>query len=328
MHRWRVIGFAAVAVATAALAATAAAAGRHGGAGKPTVAFVTADSVDPFFITWHCGSSVAAKQFGVSLIWQGTPTFSYQTELSIFNAVMTRNPGAVIVVPFSAPAFNQPARQAAKAGTLVITANVPLAKGVAARTYLTAEKTNGELGGVGLAKQLGGKGKVAIIAPSASISYTVAQRIAGFKAGIAKYPGITLVATEYSGGDSSKAAALTAALLQAQPDLGGIFATDTGSGEGAASALLAAGARGKVHLVAYDASPKEVADLKSGALQGLVAQDPYSYGYQTVKWAAQVLEGKVKKGAPKTITLGGAFIDKNNVNSPSIKKFLYRSTCS
>lgn len=294
---------------------------------KPKVAFVSADIADPFFITQHCGASLAAKKYNVDLSWQGNSSFDVGQEVSIFNAVLTKKPDAIIVVPFNAAAFVEPVQRALKQGVVVVANNAPLAKNIATRTYLTAEFKLGELAGVGLAKQIGGKGKVALLAPETGL-FTFDQRSAGFKSGIAKYSGIELVSTQYTGGDASKAAQKTAAILQAHPDLSGMFAVDTTDGEGAASAILAAGARGKVRLISYDASPKEVADLKEGVLQGMVAQDPYDYGYQAVTYAAQAVRKQVVfPKNPKPVVLGGVFIDKSNVDSPTIKKYLYRGTC-
>jgi ribose transport system substrate-binding protein len=293
----------------------------------PKVAFVSADIADPFFITQHCGANLAAKEFKVSLSWQGNASFDIKEETSIFNAVLTKKPDAIIVVPFNAQAFVQPVQQALDKNIVVIANNAPLAKNIATRTFLTDEFGLGKLAGIGLGKQLGGKGEVALLAPETGL-FTFDNRAAGFKKGISQYPGIKLVATEYSGGDASKAAQKTAAILQAHPNLAGIFAVDTTDGEGAGSAILAAGSRGKVKLVAYDASPKEVAGLKQGLYQGLVAQNPFDYGYQAVKYAAQAVRKQVPTPKnPKPVILGGAFIDKTNVDSAKVKKFLYRGSC-
>jgi ribose transport system substrate-binding protein len=317
------VSFAALAVAALAVAAA-----QGSRAGKPTIAFVSADLADPFFITQHCGASKAAKQFGANLTWQGVTSFDYKQEVTVFNAVLTKKPQAIIVVPFSGTAFVQPVKEALKQGILVVANNAPLAQAnLATRTYITAEAKLGGLAGDGLARQLGGKGEVALIAPETGL-FTFDQRMKGFKQAIARHPGMKLVATEYSGGDAGKAAQKMGAILQAHPNLAGVFTVDTTDGEGAASGIVAADARGKVKLISYDASPKEVSELKQGVLQGLVAQDPYSYGYEVVKFLAQALNGKIdpKKG-PRTVTFGGAFIDKSNVGSAKIKRYLYRGSC-
>jgi ribose transport system substrate-binding protein len=308
----------------AALSIAAAQAGTGGRASAVKVAFVSDDIADPFFDTMHCGAKKAAAEQNVHLTWQGDPSFDIPKEVSIFNAVVITKPDAIIVVPFNAQAFVQPVKQAKKNGIVVIANNAPVAGNIPHRTYLTDEFGLGKVAGVGLAKQVGGKGEVALLMPETGL-FTFDNRGGGFKAAIAKYPGMKLVATEFTGGDAGKASAKTAAILQAHPNLVGMFAVDTTDGEGAGAALLAAGKRGKVKLVAYDASPKEVFGLKRGLYQGLVAQDPYTYGYKSVTFAAKFVRKQVPQGNPqKPVVLGGAFIDKSNVDSPTIKKFLYR----
>jgi hypothetical protein len=42
-----------------------------------------------------------------------------------------------------------------------------------------------------------------------------------------------------------------------------------------------------------------------------------------------VLSGKLKKSkVPYLFKTGGAYIDSSNVASPTVKKYLYRATCS
>jgi ribose transport system substrate-binding protein len=289
---------------------------------------VTAASGDPFFFTQACGAKAAAAQYNVKFDYQGPTTPDYAAELTSFNAVVTKKPDAVILVPFNGTAFLQPVKDAIASGIPVILNNASLSDvNAGTRLYVTDEVRLGKLAGEGLAKQIGGKGSVAIVSGDPTL-ITAQQRVQGFKEGIAESPGIKVVATLYSKSDTAKAASDTASLLQAHPDLSGMFGTDLSDAEGAASGIQAAGLKGKVKLVAYDAAPDEVAGLKSGLYQGLVGQDPYDYGFQTVQFAAQVVRKQVDPTTvPHQVTLGGMFIDATNVDSAAAKPFLYRATC-
>src|SRR5688500_15518793 len=74
-----------------------------------------------------------------------------------------------------------------------------------------------------MAEHLGGQGNVAVL-PLAFAFYPTDQRIEGFKERIAQYPGIEIVAeqgaTVYDDGQR-----VAEGLLQANPDLAGIFAS-------------------------------------------------------------------------------------------------------
>jgi ribose transport system substrate-binding protein len=136
------------------------------------------------------------------------------------------------------------------------------------------------------------------------------------------------VTTQYGGADAGKSAQVMSSILTANPDLAGVFATDTNDAEGVGSAIQAAGKRGQVKLIGYDASPKEVQDLKSGVYDALVAQAPYNVGYQAVQLAAKAAQGTYKKGdGPFWTHTGGAVITRDNVGSAAVQHFLYKTHC-
>ena len=112
------------------------------------------------------------------------------------------------------------------------------------------------------------------------------------------------------------------ALLTAHSDLKGVFAMNVVSGNGVTAAVKAAGKSGTVKLVEFDAEPNQVQALKSGTIDALVAQDPYDIGYMGIQLAVKYVNGQ-KAGIKKHYGTGSAIITKANVNSPSIKKFLY-----
>src|SRR5918911_5130269 len=102
--RYLVSGVLAVGITAAALASSA---GLAAGS-KTQIAFVGADLPDPFYLTMKCGAFAAAKQYNVSLSWQGTNGVDYAPELSIFNATRQKKPDGIIVAPFSPTAFIKP----------------------------------------------------------------------------------------------------------------------------------------------------------------------------------------------------------------------------
>jgi ribose transport system substrate-binding protein len=321
--RHLVLGILVVAV-TAALATSAATAAGS----KKQIAFVGADLPDPFYLTMKCGAFAAAKKYNVDLSWQGTPGVDYAPELTIFNAAVQKKPQGIIVAPFSPTAFIKPVQDAMKSGIPVVTVDGSLSAKVELQNIRTDNLKAGGLAGDGLGKVLGGKGDVAVVSFSPDIPVQ-RDRVNGFKQELAhKYPGVKVVSVQYGGADSGKAATVTSALLQRYPDLAGIYATDTNDADGAASAIQAAGKRGKVKLVAYDATAKAVAGLKTGLFDGIVSQSPYDEGFQAVKTLAGYIDKTLsRKSIPYYFGTGSAYIDKSNVNDPSVKKYLYRSTC-
>ena len=116
--------------------------------------------------------------------------------------------------------------------------------------------------------------QVAVGLTSATATTNVA-RLAGFKAEIAaKFPGISVVDTEYSQSQPSVADTNVSNWLTKYPNLNGIFAIDGTNASGAAAALQAKGLVGKIALVGYDAYPANVKLLQAGVFSALIAQNP------------------------------------------------------
>ncbi len=313
----------ALAALLAALTVTSATA-----ASKPgkRVIFVGADIGDPFYQSMRCGAVAAAKQYGLKFQWTGTTGVDFGPELTIFNASVQRRPSGIIVAPFSPTAFIQPVAKAMKSGIPVVTVDGSLSKKVELQNIRTDNLKAGGIAGDAMGRLLGGKGKVAIISFSPDVPVQ-RDRVNGFKQVIAKkYPDIEVVATEYGGADTGKAAQVAGAILQRHPDLAGFYGTDTNDAEGAASAIVAAGKRGQVKLIGYDAGPKAIAGLKSGLFDGLVGQSPFQIGFQSVKTLALYLNGRVKK-PPYQLKTGAGFVDEDNHTSKAVSQYVYKKSC-
>ena len=297
---------------------------------KVTVAYVGADLVDPYYKTQKCGAFAAAKKFNVNLSWNGIDGVDFAPEVTVFNAVVQKKPQAIVLVPFSSTAFMQPVRAAIKKGIMVVTDDAALAKPIEIRNVRTDNLRLGGLAADAMAKFLPNQtGQVAVVSFAAEVPVQ-ADRVNGFKRrAAAAYPNMKVVAVEYGGADSAKAAQKTEALLQRFPDLAGVFGTDTSDAEGVGAAVQAAGKRGEVKVIAYDAGPKLVTELKSGLVDALAAQDPYAAGYESVRLAAAAVRGQIKYGGkPFWVKTGGFVITRDNINTKTAQKFLYRPVCS
>lgn len=62
------------------------------------------------------------------------------------------------------------------------------------------------------------------------------------------------------------------------------------------------GMTGKVKIIGFDEDLVTLDGIAKGEIEGSVSQDPYNYGYETVKWLRHVIDGKDKKGLPQTPT--------------------------
>src|SRR5581483_8380460 len=100
----------------------------------------------------------------------------------------------------------------------------------------------------------------------------------GFKQGLTKYPGLQLVAEQYSQSDANTALRVTTDILNAHPDITGIFAANEPGVIGAAKAVQQAGKTGKVVIIGWDAAPDEIKGVQDGSISALVVQNPFKWG--------------------------------------------------
>ncbi|MDK2950820.1 MAG: ribose transport system substrate-binding protein [Kosmotogales bacterium] len=136
------------------------------------------------------------------------------------------------------------------------------------------------------------EGKIGLISAMAGVQVLV-DRDDGFKARMAEIaPDLEILPTRYIDNDIAKGANATEDLLIANNDIVGFFADNNHSGDGVARVIEEQGLGEKVIAVAYDSDPLEVEAVKSGALKGLIVQDPHGMGYKGVMFAFMALKGE------------------------------------
>jgi ribose transport system substrate-binding protein len=92
-------------------------------------------------------------------------------------------------------------------------------------------------------------------------------------------------------GDRARAKANAADTLVKHPDLAGMVGLWAYNAPAILSALKDAGHLGKVKVVAFDEEDETLAGVKAGTVHGTVVQQPYEFGYQSMKLMARHLAG-------------------------------------
>ncbi|HEY3740542.1 MAG TPA: substrate-binding domain-containing protein, partial [Bryobacteraceae bacterium] len=172
----------------------------------------------------------------------------------------------------------------------------------------------GEMAADRIAKILDGDGQVAMVKVQPGSASTM-EREDGFEQRVAKvYPNIKIVDARYGMADFAKSLAVAENILTAHPRLEAIFASNESSTVGSVQALKQR--KSEVKLVGFDSSPALIEDLKAGAIDSLVIQDPFRMGYESVKAALDKLDGKPVK---KMNALPPALVDLQNLSKPEIQ---------
>lgn len=282
---------------------------------------------DNFYVTMECGAQAEARKLGMGITVNGPADFTVSEQKPLIDDAMTTKPDALLVAPTDTSALDPDLQQVQSNGTKLVfvdTSSSNTSLGVSRITSDNAE--GGKMAADNLGSAIGGKGTVAVVSVKRGTSTTDA-RVQGFQQEMAaKYPNVKLLPVHYDDQDSSTVAASDiGGDISAHPDLGGVFAANVITAEGAATAVKSAGKSGTIKVAAFDAEPAEIAAVQAGTIQMLVAQDPTAEGQDGVDQAVNSLEGK---SVQASITSPLMVITKQNVNSSDVKPFIYVSSCA
>jgi len=279
----------AVAVALVGMSATLASAQESEG----SVGLILGSSGSPFYQAMQCGAMERAEELGLELTVSAADRFAADAQIPVVDALTAAAPDVAAIVPTDMQALIAPMRQMAERGTKVMTVDQTLADVSFLETQiLTDNEAGGAMAAEQLAGLIGSAGKVLVITqPPGSLAQDA--RTAGFEAELAaNYPDVEYLGAQYQSNDPQRAAEIVTSTLSAHPDLAGIFATNDQGAIGAITGLRQAGAVGNVKMVAYDAASAEVAALKNGEIQALIAQNPNEQGRLAMDIAAQLIAGE------------------------------------
>jgi len=152
----------------------------------------------------------------------------------------------------------------------------------------------GRLAADALVEALKGKGKVAVL--DHPMVESVQLRTRGFEERLAELRkegkgALEVVAKLPGGGDKAKSFQVTQDLLQAHPDLAGIFAINDPSALGARAALEAGGKPDAIKIVGFDGQPEAKKAIREGKLYADCVQYPDRIGAETFGIILKYLKG-------------------------------------
>ncbi|WP_278877254.1 substrate-binding domain-containing protein [Paracoccus yeei] len=196
----------------------------------------------------------------------------------------------IVISPVDSQGVMAAIAKAEAAGIKVVTVDVPAANAKVTSHIGTDNYAGGVKAGELMAQVLGGHGKVAII--DYPTVQSVVARIEGFKKALEAHPGIEIVAQQ-TGITRAEALAVAQNMLQANPDITGIFGFGDDAALAATVAVKSAGLEGKVKVIGFDGmeEARNAVDTNP-TMVGVIQQFPDQMGKTAVDTAAMVIEGK------------------------------------
>ncbi|WP_025659161.1 substrate-binding domain-containing protein [Rhizobium sp. IBUN] len=196
----------------------------------------------------------------------------------------------IIMSPVDSKGALAAVMRAQTSGIKVVTVDVPV-EGATVASYIgTDNYAGGVKAGELMAEQLGGKGNVAII--DYPLVQSVVNRVNGFKDAIAKHPDIKIVSIQ-TGITRAEALAVAQNMLQANPDINGIFGFGDDAALAASVAVKSAGLTGKVKVIGFDGMPEAIKAVDSDPdMVGVIQQFPDQMGKLAVDTAVKLKAGE------------------------------------
>ncbi|MEU6578494.1 substrate-binding domain-containing protein [Streptomyces sp. NPDC046805] len=244
---------------------------------------------NPFFVQIKSGAQQEAKRLGVDLTVTDAQNDASQQANQLQNFA-SEGLGSIIVNPVDSDAAGPAVRGANRSGIPVVGVDRAVNKAKTAALVASDNVEGGKLAARALAEKLGGNGRIVILQGQAGTSAS-RERGAGFAEGLKAYPGIQVLAKQPADFDRTKGLDVMANLLQAHPDVQGVFAENDEMALGAIKALGSRAGR-SVQVIGFDGEPDGLAAVKAGTLYASVAQQPTQLGRIAVDNALRAAEGK------------------------------------
>ena len=283
-----------------------------------TLAFVPKALNSPFWAEMERGAEAEAATLGVQLVSLAAERETdVERQYQIIENLIQQRVDAILMSPAGSKELVPAIRKANDANIPVLILDTRIdsaaaeSMGVHTVTYIGSDNfEGGRVAGRYLARELGGRGDVAVI-EGISGHETADQRRLGFLAGLEASPGVRVVASQTANWERARAYTVAENLLQAHPQLVGIFAANDEMALGALEAVAAAGRLDSIRIIGFDAVPDAITNIRSGRLLGSVAQFPGEMGRLGVRYAVALLRQGIHP--PPDVLTRVEMIDRDNV---------------
>lgn len=236
-----------------------------------TIGFAVSTLENPFFVTMKDAAEAKAAELGVDLMVLDAQD-NAETQSSQIEDFITRGVDLLIINPVDSDAVGTSVVACNEANIPVITVTRASNSGTVVEHLDIDNKEAAKLDAEQLIKDLGGKGKVAILEGIAGSSSAI-DREEGFMTAI-EGTGIEVVASLTANYSREEGATVTEDILQSNPELDAIYAHNDEMALGAVRSVAAAGRSAEIKIYGIDATDDALAAVESGEMAATVQQQP------------------------------------------------------
>lgn len=287
------------------------------GGGKTfTIAMIAKSSTNPVFLSGRKGAEVAAEELSkehnmsVKIDWLTPPNEDGTVQAQKISQAVNGGANAILFSASDPGKVVGAINEAVDRGVPVMTFDSDVPDSKRFSFYGGDDEMMGKQVIDELAAQMGGKGKVAIIAGNQNAP-NLQKRVKGARDAAKAFPGITIIDAFYHQETPQDAAAEVLRIKNAYPDVSG-FAMIGGWALFTRTLLTDLDPK-KIKIVSVDALPAELAYVDAGLAPVLFAQPVYNWGYVSVKTIFDKVY--LKKDVPAHVQMDLIKVSKENLGT-------------
>ena len=288
---------------------------------KPTIVFVS-KGPDDFWAYVEAGVAEAAEKYGINT-YTILPDKAYQADRQVvaMDDVINTAPDGIVFAPLDTDACVLPAKTAMDAGIPVTLVDTLIASEDYISAFMTDNRAAGAKAADHMAEVLGDKGGVIALFSGSATSPSDFDRIQGFiEQCEEKYPKLICLEPMYNnGGDAAQTASQATDILQAHPEVAGIYCINNWTTTAIANVMIQM-ERTDIVLGGFDSDADEIALMKEGLISYLMVQQPYQMGYMAMEACYKALQGE--NVSHEALDTGCAIITQENMDTEESQKLL------
>jgi ribose transport system substrate-binding protein len=254
--------------------------------------------INPFFTVMLEGAQAKADELGITLL-TGAASEQTKTEeqIAIVQDMVTKGVKAICIAPMDSEALLPCLADAQNAGVIVVNLDNRLNPETAKQLGMdpipligVSDESSAYLAG----KAIGGKGEVAIIEGIQSAD-NAQQRKSGAERAFGEYPNVKIVASQTANWNAEEGLNVFTNILQANPNIKGVFCANDAMSFGVIQAIEAAGKTGEIVVASIDAEAAAIENVKNGLELATVFNNQGVQAAKALEVALDMINGKELK---------------------------------
>lgn len=279
--------------------------------GPKKIAVIVSTLNNPWFVFLAENAAAKAKELGYE-----TKIFDSQNNTALetdhFENALASGYNAILFNPTDADGSVANVLKAKAVGVPVFCMDREVNSSEAATSQILSDSYSGCVAiGKYFVQQMNKKGKYVELLGLVGDNNTW-NRSKGFHGVVDYYPGLKMVAQQSADFDRNKAMEVLESVLQAHPDINGVFCGNDAMAMGAYQALVAAGKANNVKVFGFDGAEDVITAIEEGKISATGMQFPKVMAYTAATYADEYFKGK--RNFHKKMPVAVELVTKENID--------------